>query len=267
MEKLGWSLRVSLLLGLLLILSYASAASIGVSLLPGNSTDKYVVRLNGQGFAPNSALVVRCSGERAAEGQATRPFSEEVLLQGARTDEQGKMAASYGQCEWGSFNYVVRDQNGNEAAAKLCYDVTGKVAAEGEWVYLKELYPNFEASGTWFGPRVNFEGQAYAYSYCSKTTLWPGGAFQLANLRHPGKPKLLEVTLGVRDETTPQGRWIFNIILDDQPPIYQLVRLGLSKRMTLNVSGVGRVEFTAKRVRGPRSDSGGPALIEPRLLY
>ncbi|MEN6547837.1 MAG: hypothetical protein ABFE07_17515 [Armatimonadia bacterium] len=259
--------KVGLALVLLSVLTHASAATVGVSLLPGSGTDKYVIRLNGEGFAPNSALVVRCSGERAAEGQATRPFSQEVVLQGARTDGEGKMAASYGQCEWGAFSYVVRDQKGNEAAAKLCYDLAGKVAAEGEWVYLKELYPNFETSGTWFGPKVNFEGQAYAYSYCSKTTQLPGGAFSLANLRHPGKPKLLEVTVGVRDETTPQGRWIFNIILDDQPPIYQLVRLGLSRRMTLNVSGVGRVEFTAKRVRGPRSDSGGPALIEPRLLY
>ncbi|MEN6547706.1 MAG: thioredoxin family protein [Armatimonadia bacterium] len=137
----------------------------------------------------------------------------------------------------------------------------------GEWEYLSKLCPG--RHGGWIQDNVSFEGNTYANSYYGNLAFPEiGRVFLTSEFQHPGRPRLLDVRIGVSDTSQPDAQYLVQIRLDNQAP--REFRVGLRSSMVarLSLDGVGRIEFTAKMLAGK---FGGwtdvPVLVEPKVYY
>ncbi|MCE5240950.1 thioredoxin family protein [bacterium] len=140
----------------------------------------------------------------------------------------------------------------------------------GDWNYLTELYPSRQETfwNSWIPPQgVNFEGSPQAHSYYGTAGADNYGTFSLARLTCPRPASVLDVTLGMADETSPDVTFLFQVIVDSAPPIERRVMLRSHQRLQLDIRGKGRLEFRTKQLTGQFNWNNKPLLVEPKVYY
>jgi thiol-disulfide isomerase/thioredoxin len=141
----------------------------------------------------------------------------------------------------------------------------------GQWEYLTKLYGHGNTGGWGAGGSPQFEGAPQPDSYkgargdLSLTKV--DGVWTFATFADRGRPRYIEMTLGVSDATDPGVVFRFQVRLDNAAPFEYDVRLRGSKHLVLPVAGVARMEISAKVIAGQFEPNMCALVVQPKVYF